>query len=248
MTSTHDIEVSTPVDFIVIHIPATPTPFQPTTTLNSIPFTATSTRQVVTIKPPTPTPTPKPTLTPSPTRTRIPTQAPYDHNREKTHNMASVIKSITSLLVGLAIEQGYLDGVDVKIFPYFPEYQLLQQPDERKDRIIIEDLLTMRHGMECDDWDPDSPTYHEKNYPFDESDLIAATMNFPMLSLPGLQYFYCSASTVLLGSVVSKANGMSIPRYAKENLFSPLGIQFSRWMKLPTGVTDTAGSMEMRPR
>lgn len=97
-------------------------------------------------------------------------------------------KSITSLLVELAIEQGYLTGVDETILLNFSKYLPLGQSDERMESITIKDLLTMRHGMDCDDWDPDSPTYHENNFPFDEPDVIKTTLNFPLLFQPGSQF------------------------------------------------------------
>jgi CubicO group peptidase (beta-lactamase class C family) len=106
----------------------------------------------------------------------------------------------------------------------------------------------MRHGIDCNDWDPDSITYYEKDFPYDQPDAIAATLNLPMLTLPGTRFSYCSASMMVLGAVIAKASGMSIPEYAKKYLLDPLGTKFSTWMSGPGGVTDTAGSMEMRPR
>jgi len=172
----------------------------------------------------------------------------YHYYRENRHNLASVTKSITSLLVGAAIDQGYLDGVEEKVLPYFPEYLPLQQSDERKESITVEDLLTMRHGLACDDWDPASPAYYKKDFPWDQPDAIKAILNMAMEALPGSQYSYCSPSTVILGAILAKATGMSVPRFAEQYLLDPLGAGFSTWMSLPGGYTDTAGSSEMRPR
>jgi CubicO group peptidase (beta-lactamase class C family) len=172
----------------------------------------------------------------------------YHYYRENRHNLASMTKSITSLLVGIAIEQGYIVGVDEKILPYFSEYLPLQQPDERKNNITIEDLLTMRHGLDCDDWNPASITYYEKDFPYDQPDSIEATLNLPMLSLPGSQYSYCSASTIVLGAIVAKATGKSIPEYSTKYLFDPLGIKLAGWMSVPGGARDTGGGMVMRHR
>jgi CubicO group peptidase (beta-lactamase class C family) len=168
--------------------------------------------------------------------------------REAPHDLASATKSITSLLVGLAIKQGYIAGVDEKILPYFPEYLPLQSPDERKESITIEDLLTMRHGIECNDWDPSSPTYYKNGFPYDQPDAVEAALNLPMLTLPGSQFSYCSVSTVVLGEVVVIATGIRIPEYARKYLFDPLNIKSAIWMSVRGGVVDTSGSMEMRPR
>jgi CubicO group peptidase (beta-lactamase class C family) len=172
----------------------------------------------------------------------------YHYSIENRHNLASVTKSITSLLVGLAIEQGYLEGVGEKVLPYFPEYLPLQQGSEWKERITIENLLTMRHGIACDDWDPDSVTYYKHNFENNQPDTVEATLDLPMETLPGMLYSYCSASTVVLGGVLSKVTGTTIPRFAEQYLFDPLGIGFAAWRSLPGGWTDTCGDLEMRPR
>ena len=172
----------------------------------------------------------------------------YGYQRDDNHNLASVTKSITSLLVGLAIEQGYLEGVQELVLPYFPEFLPLDQPDDLKSRITIEDLLTMRHGWACDDWDPASVTYYEKNFELNQPNPISATLNLPLEASPGVQYSYCSASTVVLGGVLTKALGMSLPKFANFNLFFPLGIEHAMWSYVPGGWVDTGGNLQMLPR
>jgi CubicO group peptidase (beta-lactamase class C family) len=172
----------------------------------------------------------------------------YYHNRDHRHNTASVTKSFTSLLVGLALEQGVLGGLDGKILPYFPEYLPLQHQDERKESITIEDLLTMRHGLTCDDWDPASPTYYKGDFDTNQSDRIEATLNLPMEAPPGRRYSYCTASIVVLGAILARASGMGIPEFADQYLFEPLGIDSVVWASVPGGWIDTGGSVEMRPR
>ena len=69
-----------------------------------------------------------------------------DFDRDTRHNLASVTKSFTSALVGIALDQGLIGGVEDKVFAYFPEYAHLQE--DGKDRITLEHLLTMRSGLE----------------------------------------------------------------------------------------------------
>jgi CubicO group peptidase (beta-lactamase class C family) len=172
----------------------------------------------------------------------------YGYQQDAYHNLASVTKSITSLLVGLAIEQGYIKGVQEVVLPYFPEFLPLDQPDDLKSGITIEDLLTMRHGLECDDWDPSSVTYHVNNFELNQPNAIEATLNLPMEAVPGSQYSYCSASTVVLGGVLTKALGMSLAKFANFNLFFTLGVQRAVWTYVPGGWVDTGGGMQMLPR
>jgi CubicO group peptidase (beta-lactamase class C family) len=172
----------------------------------------------------------------------------YHYSRTNWHDQASVTKSITSLLVGLAIEQGYLIGVDQLVLPFFEEYQPLPAPDERRERITIQDLLTMQHGIGCNDWERSSPTYWKKDYYSQHPDMVAWTLSLPMAFAPGEQYSYCSVTTVLLGAVLSKATEMSVQQFSKKNLFAPLGITSYAWMVTPGGWADTAGSMQMTMR
>jgi len=173
----------------------------------------------------------------------------YNYYRENPHTLASVTKSITSLLVGLAIDQGHLSGVDEKILPYFPEYLPLQQPDQRVGEITIEDLLTMRHGWECDEWDPASITYRTKDFEYKHADLVKATLELPVETDPGSHFSYCTPSTVVLGAVLERATGMTLSQFAWQNLFDPLGINRATWMHVPGGGWTQAGSgVEMIPR
>ncbi len=152
----------------------------------------------------------------------------YYHSRTNAHDIASVSKSITSLLIGLAIEQGHIGSVQDKILTYFPEYLPLQQEDARKDNITIEDLLTMRSGLECDDWDPASRSYYLKNQP-NRADEIEFILNIPLETAPGTDFSYCTWGTVVLNALLIKTTGMELPEYANKNLFQPLGIRSVVW-------------------
>jgi CubicO group peptidase (beta-lactamase class C family) len=68
------------------------------------------------------------------------------------HNTRSCTKTITGMLVGIAIEKGLIPSVSAPILPYFPDHQPLKNPDPRKAKITIEDFLTMSSLLECDDW------------------------------------------------------------------------------------------------
>jgi CubicO group peptidase (beta-lactamase class C family) len=172
----------------------------------------------------------------------------YGYRLDSRHNVASVTKSVTSLLVGIAIERGEIEGVGQKVLSFFPELLPLEQPDRQVEDITLEDLLTMRHGWECDDWDPDSPTYHLNNWEGSQPDLVAATLNLPPATAPGSHFSYCSASTVVLGGLIANATGRGIPEYADEVLFGPLGIETALWSRASGGWADTGGSLQMRPR
>lgn len=145
------------------------------------------------------------------------------------HNLASVTKSITSLLVGIAIEQGYIGSVQDKVLSYFPEYFPLEE-QENKESITIEDLLTMRSGFDCDDWDPDSRSYYLKSQPR-RSDEIEFILNVPMRDIPGSRYSYCTWGTEVLNALLIKATGTELRAFADQYLFQPLDIKSAVWQK-----------------
>jgi CubicO group peptidase (beta-lactamase class C family) len=151
-------------------------------------------------------------------------------------------------LVGIAIEQGEIAGVHQSILEFFPESPAPERFHQQVEVITIEDLLTMRHGWECDDWDPDSRTYYMGNWESRQPNPVEATLNLPLVAPPGSRFSYCSASTIVLGALIANATAMAVPEYADEVLFSPLGIETALWSRVPGGWTDTGGSLQMRPR
>ena len=106
----------------------------------------------------------------------------------------------------------------------------------------------MRHGWECDERDPDSIVYSENDFDIRVPDLIEATLDLPMETLPGSHFSYCTPSTVVLGGVLKKATGMEVPKYAQENLFDPLGINTAVWTTTRGDWTNTGAGMLMLPR
>lgn len=161
----------------------------------------------------------------------------------ETHDLASCTKSVTSTLIGAAIARGDLRGVDQPILPIFSGLAVAH-PDPRKDRIRLEDVLSMRSGLDCH---------------FDQSELTLRQMlasphwvpfmlDLPMAAEPGTRWVYCSGGMHLLSGVISKVEGRSALAFAREVLFKPLGITKSAWLSDPDGVSTGWGNLELRPR
>jgi CubicO group peptidase (beta-lactamase class C family) len=106
----------------------------------------------------------------------------------------------------------------------------------------------MRHGWECDEWDPSSITYWDKDFDIKHDDLVKATLELPMETDPGTHFSYCTPGTVVLGAVLERATGMKISKFARENLFDPLGIKNPTWATVPGGWTQAGGYVNMLPR
>ena len=167
----------------------------------------------------------------------------YDKNAQQ--DIRSATKSITSLLVGIAIDHGFVKGIDEPLRTYlgsvYPNSTALQQ------NITLEDLLTMRSGLACNDRDEGSPGQEERMYR--ERDWVCYFLNLPAVSPAGQATHYCTGGTIALGRVISEASKRAIPTFADEFLFKPLGIKEAHWSYFDNHrQTDTGGHLSLRPR
>lgn len=148
----------------------------------------------------------------------------FDGGPNVISNSFSVSKSITSLLVGFAIQDGKIKSVDQYVCEYIPEFY-----SACKKHVRIKDLLTMSSGLAWDEryYNPFSKTtraYYGRN-------LYKQMMNLKITHTPGYTFRYLSSSTQLLGLVVKEATGKSLSEYAQEKLWEPLGAeQNALWM------------------
>jgi CubicO group peptidase (beta-lactamase class C family) len=156
------------------------------------------------------------------------------------HEMQSVVKSFISTLVGMALDKGYLDGTNRRVVDLFSD-RPIKLLDERKEKMTVEDLLTMRSGLD----------YTEVNNfsAADTSpDLIQYMLDLPMARDPGSKWVYCTGCSYLLAAIVGKTSGMSIFDFADQNLLKPLGITDYRWSG--DAARDNPGifGLHLRPR
>ena len=152
-------------------------------------------------------------------------------------NLKSASKSIISVLVGIALDQGFLDDIDTTIDRFFPEYL----DDPAKARITVEDLLTMRSGLE---------TTSNRNYGrwVQSRNWVRHVLARPLVSRPGTQMIYSTGSTHLLSAIITGASGMSTHTFARRYLGEPMGISVPRWTTDPQGIYFGGNEMSMTPR
>lgn len=168
----------------------------------------------------------------------------YRSNRPP--DLRSATKSITALLVGIAIDQGKIASVREKVSSLLPAHEEIFAKDPRKAQITIEDLLTMRSGLDCNDWDPRSPGQEDKMYK--QQDWVATWAALPMRTDPGKEFSYCTGNVIALGQVLGVATGISADAFAIKHLFAPLGFARAEWSYWDSkrGV-DTGGHLRLIP-
>jgi CubicO group peptidase (beta-lactamase class C family) len=142
------------------------------------------------------------------------------------HDIRSATKSITSLLMGIALQKGSVHSVNDSIALYLPGL-----PGDGKEKITIKDLLNMRSGLDANDEDPSTPG-NEDNLD-KSSDWIHTIYKVPMKDMPGSKYNYCSINAFLTGAIVENSSHMPLDEFARVNLFEPLGLHDYRWRQVP---------------
>lgn len=154
-------------------------------------------------------------------------------------NIKSASKSVIAALVGVAIERKLIGGLDEKIVRWFPE--LRKDPDKRKQDITIEDLLTMRSGLESTSGENYGRWVTSRNW-------IRYALDRPMVSDPGTSMEYSTGTSHILSSILTKATKRTTHQFANEVLGKPLGFTFARWPRDPQGIYFGGNEMLMTPR
>ncbi len=152
----------------------------------------------------------------------------FDENSvNNQHDLRSVTKSITSILMGIAVDKGYIENVNGPISKYIKSLVPTKNLDERKKEITIKHLLTMSTGLDCNDWDKKSKGREDKIYK--KRDWLQYFLNLPMVNEPGEVSNYCTMGQILATEIISHASGMTIDKFAEKYLFNPLGVNNVSW-------------------
>jgi CubicO group peptidase (beta-lactamase class C family) len=171
---------------------------------------------------------------------------PYGPNIR--HGTASCGKSFTGALVGIAIREGYMEGVDQKVADFFPDHSDLQN-DPLKQAMTVEHLLTMTSGL---DWPESAASYSSSrnimNQMMRSGDWVRFVLDRPMVAAPGTTFNYSSGASHLLSAIIQEATGMRTFSFARTYLFEPLGISRVHWPSDPHGIAFGAGGLWLTPR
>lgn len=183
----------------------------------------------------------------------------YEHyfqgDRETRRNTRSATKTVTALLIGAAIDRQQIRDAQQPVMAWFANLRPFDNPDARKQRITIEDFLTMSSLLECDDENSFSRGNEERMYLVE--DWVKFTLDLPIRGFAewqtppskspyGRAWAYCTAGVTTLGALLERATHKSLPDYAKVVLHDPLGIPGASWQKTPVGFYQAGGGTAYR--
>ena len=164
-----------------------------------------------------------------------------DGSIDQKARLQSVTKSFTSALVGIAIDQGCLMGIDQKVLDFYPEMED-RITDPRKEQITIRNLLEMRAGYPNEETDPALwDGLLSGSYP-------PLLEEFPLISDPGTRFHYSNLTSNWLGIIVDRECGMNLKAYAEEHLFNPLDIEPGEWGQDAEGHNNGCGDLHLSAR
>ena len=183
-------------------------------------------------------------------RTDPPRELNYiiQYDRDMYHYLASVTKSVTSTLFGVAVKNGFIpNNMDEKITTFFPHYSDILIGN--KANITVKHLLTMTSGL---DWDETTYPYGDPRNDvtgmFLSSDPIRFVLSKGMHAPPGVQFHYNSGVTNVLAEIIRLQTNQNFLQYADANLFQPLGITNYLWERIHGNYYFASGGLHLRPR
>ncbi|MHA2366568.1 MAG: serine hydrolase domain-containing protein, partial [Candidatus Hodarchaeales archaeon] len=174
----------------------------------------------------------------------------YPHinfNVNKKHRIWSITKSFTSALIGIMIQEGFIENIEEYIIDFFPEYTF-ENLDSKKEQLKLKHLLSMTTGIRWDEWTyPYSDPRNSLNQ-LRQGDPVLNFLNLPMDFTPGEEWVYCSGSPLLMSYLLYKTTGLKPLNFANHYLFQPMGINNVLWSTDDNGIHDGQGGLSFTPR
>ncbi|MGF1635709.1 MAG: serine hydrolase domain-containing protein [Cyclobacteriaceae bacterium] len=173
----------------------------------------------------------------------------YDgYSRKDKQKLGSATKSISSLLLGIAMEQKEESSVEDKIIDLLPDFKSYFEDIPQKDQISLRNILTNSSGI----WWTEQifqDTNPESNLQIMESsnNWIEYVLSRPMIREPGLAFNYNSGNSIILSPIIEHYAAANLTDFANEKLFQPLGISDWDWEQVPENTTNTASGLSLRP-
>lgn len=175
----------------------------------------------------------------------------YGFSAETLHDVRSAGKSVTTLMVGRAIQDTRVFSPRSTVLPLLPQYAPVKNDDAQKRALTVADLMTMASGFACDDNDDGSPGNEDtmQSQPAG-TDWYRYTLDLPMKWQPGAHSVYCTAGINLLGAIVQTETRKSLDRYFNARFAVPMQFgTYALWlMPPPANAAYMGGGDYFRPR
>lgn len=156
-------------------------------------------------------------------------------NASWNRDLQSATKSIGSVLVGIAIDKGYLTLSD-KIVDIFASYNI-QNMDSRKQQMTVRHVLTQKHGAEWCEWNcPSEQNDSLLSYYEEPNNWIKYVLDKPMEAMPGTVFNYSTGHSALMGGMLKQKTPYTPEGFAQTFLFGPIGMTSATWFE-----TDSTG-------
>ncbi|SEL99076.1 serine hydrolase domain-containing protein [Parapedobacter koreensis] len=160
--------------------------------------------------------------------------------RNHIHDIRSAGKSITALLLGVAIKDGLVQNLDQDVYSFFPKEKYPSMHEDYKKVKLIH-LLNMVSGLDADSDNPETPGSEGKWVAKDE--WVSYLLSIPLSSKPGEKWVYADINAVLIGAIIEEKSGMSLRDYARQKVFDPLEIKEFYWYTNAANQTGAAGNL-----
>lgn len=167
---------------------------------------------------------------------------------DSLHPVNSCTKSLTSALIGIAIDKQYIQDENILMTDFFPEYNIENLTND-KQKIALKHMLTMSAGL---DWHELDYRYNDERNTFNQwassADRVRFVLDRPMTAVPGEKYTYNTGISHVLSAIIKKSTGVRADSFALENIFKPLGIERYYWPIDMHGVAYGGNGVRLLPR
>lgn len=161
--------------------------------------------------------------------------------RNTLHWMASITKTITSTLIGIAIDKGFIASADAKLHALLPQFAV-DFKDPAKKKIALKHIMSMTSGL---DWNERVSYNNPRNSEWqmvETEDWMSFVVSHPIREEPGKIFNYNTGGMHLLSAVIKNTTGLYAHQFAEKYLLHPMGIYAYQWNKDPMGYPCTGGT------
>ncbi|MDH3858047.1 MAG: beta-lactamase family protein, partial [Gammaproteobacteria bacterium] len=146
-----------------------------------------------------------------------------EFNENSLHDLRSISKSVTSLLLGIALGDEFDSALSRPIIDFFPEFANQVAPGV--EQVTLHHVLTMTAGFEWNEMEvPYSNPKNDEVSMYYAPDPVQFALTKPLHSKPGARWYYNGGMTMVIAALIEKISGQPFLEFARDNLAEPLDI------------------------